>query len=95
VAIIIYSLLKTFVALIINAIVGIIILFLLNLFHVMGLSGAPDLPIDWITVLISAIGGFVGVIIVVYSSPWRGLCSGLVFSLFLKNGFIQWSCRTS
>jgi len=65
VAIIIYFLLKKFVALVINAIVGIILLFLLNLFHVMGLFGAPDLPIDWITILVSAIGGLVGVIIVV------------------------------
>jgi hypothetical protein len=65
VAVIIYFLLKKVVALIINAIVGIILLFLLNLFHVMGLFGAYDLPIDWITVLVSAIGGLAGVIIVV------------------------------
>ena len=65
VAVIIYFLLKKIVALIINAIVGIILLFLLNLFHVMAWFGAPDLPIDWITVLVSAIGGLVGVIIVV------------------------------
>ena len=31
----------------------------------MGLFGAPDIPIDWITILISAIGGLVGLIIVV------------------------------
>jgi hypothetical protein len=31
----------------------------------MSLFGAPDLPIDWITILISAIGGLVGVIIVI------------------------------
>lgn len=65
VAIILYSLLKKFVALVINAVVGIIILFLINLFHGMSIFGAPDLPIDWITILISAIGGFVGVIIVI------------------------------
>jgi len=65
VAVIIYFVLRKFVALIINAIVGIILLFLLNVFHVMGLFGASDLPIDWITVLVSAIGGLVGVIIVV------------------------------
>ena len=65
VAIIIYFLLKKVVALVINAVVGIILLFLLNLFHVMGLFGAPDLPIDWITILISAIGGLAGVIIVI------------------------------
>jgi len=50
---------------VINAIVWIILLFLLNVFHVMGLFGAPDLPIDWITVLVSTIGGLAGVIIAV------------------------------
>jgi len=65
VAIILWYLLKKFVALVINAVVGIILLFLINLFHGMSLFGAPDLPIDWITVLISAIGGLVGVIIVI------------------------------
>jgi H+/Cl- antiporter ClcA len=64
-AIIIYFLLKNFVALVINAIVGVIVLFLFNLFHIMSLFGAPDLPIDWITILVSAIGGLVGVVIVI------------------------------
>jgi len=63
--IIIYFLLKKVVVLVINAIVGVIILFLLNVFHIMSLFGAPDIPIDWITILISAIGGLVGVVIVV------------------------------
>jgi hypothetical protein len=31
----------------------------------MGIFGASDIPIDWITVLVSAIGGLVGVIIVI------------------------------
>ncbi len=45
--------------------IGIIILFLLNQFHIMSIFGASDLPIDWITILVSAIGGLVGVIIIV------------------------------
>lgn len=65
VAVIIYYLLKNVMVLIVNAVVGVIVLFLLNLFHVMSLAGASDLPIDWITVLVSAIGGLVGVIIVI------------------------------
>ena len=64
-AVIIYYLLKDVLTLVVNAVVGVIVLFLLNLFHVMSLFGASDLPIDWITVLVSAIGGLVGVIIVV------------------------------
>ena len=65
VAIIIYYLLEDVFTLVVNAIVGVIVLFLLNLFHVMSLVGASDLPIDWITILVSAIGGLVGVVIVV------------------------------
>jgi hypothetical protein len=64
-AIIIYFLIKKFVSLVINAIVGVIVLFLLDVFNVMSLFGAPNLHIDWITVLICAIGGLPGVIIVV------------------------------
>lgn len=64
-AIIIYFLIKKFVSLVINAIVGIIVLFLLNFFNVMSIFGAPNLPIDWITILICAIGGLPGVIIVI------------------------------
>jgi hypothetical protein len=65
VAAIIYYLLKNVLVLVVNAVVGVIVLFLLNLFHVMSLAGASDLPIDWITVLVSAIGGMAGVIIVI------------------------------
>ena len=57
--------LKNLIVLVVNAIVGVIVLFLLNLFHFMSLFGASDLPIDWITILVSAIGGLVGVIIVI------------------------------
>jgi len=65
VAVIIYYLLEDILTLVVNAIVGVIVLFLVNLFHVMRLAGASDLPIDWITVLVSAIGGLAGVAIVV------------------------------
>jgi hypothetical protein len=65
VAIIIYYFLKKVIVLVVNAIAGVTILFLLNLFQFMKLFGASDLPIDWITILVSAIGGLVGVVIVV------------------------------
>jgi hypothetical protein len=65
VAIVLYYLLEDVISLVVNAVVGVIVLFLLNLFHIMGLFGASDIPIDWITVLVSAIGGLVGVVIVV------------------------------
>jgi hypothetical protein len=65
VVVILYYLLKSVAALVINAVVGVIVLFLLNLFHVMSLFGASDIPIDLITILVSAIGGLAGVVIVV------------------------------
>ena len=65
VAIVLYYLLEDVISLVVNAVVGVIVLFLLNLFHIMSLFGASDIPIDWITVLVSAIGGLVGVVIVV------------------------------
>lgn len=65
VAIILYYILEDVITLVVNAIVGVIVLFLLNLFHIMSLFGASDLPIDWVTVLVSAIGGLVGVVIVI------------------------------
>ena len=65
VAVVLYYLFKNVIALLVNAVVGVIVLFVLNLFHIMSLAGASDLPIDWITVLVSAIGGLVGVIIIV------------------------------
>lgn len=65
VALLIFFFVRKGIALVINALVGVVILFLINLFNVMALFGRPDIPIDIITVLISALGGIVGVIIVV------------------------------
>mgnify|MGYP003394205761 CR=1 FL=1 len=62
---IVYYLVKQFTLLIVNAILGIILLFLLNFLHVMQWMGKPDLGYDLATVLISAIGGLPGVCILV------------------------------
>ena len=62
---IVYYLVKKFTVLIVNAILGIILLFLLNFLHVMQWMGKPDLGYDLATVLISAIGGLPGVCILV------------------------------
>jgi inhibitor of the pro-sigma K processing machinery len=62
---IVYYLAKKFVVLVINAVLGIILLFLLNFLHVMQWMGKPDLGYDFATVLISAIGGLPGVCILV------------------------------
>ncbi|WP_298669820.1 pro-sigmaK processing inhibitor BofA family protein [uncultured Methanofollis sp.] len=65
VAVLLYYFVKSVAALVINAILGIVVLFLIDLFNLMALFGRPDIPIDIITVLISAIGGVIGVVIVV------------------------------
>lgn len=65
IAVLIYHLLKKAIYLVINAIVGIVILFLINLLDIMALFGRPEIPINLITVLISAIGGIFGTAIVV------------------------------
>ena len=60
---IVYYLVKKFTVLLVNAVLGIILLFLLNTLHVMQWMGKPDLGYDFATVLISAIGGLPGVCI--------------------------------
>lgn len=65
IAILLYYVLKRGVALLINAIVGIIVLFLINALGLMHLIGYSDVPINWLTILISAIGGLLGVVIVI------------------------------
>ena len=62
---IVYYLVKKFMLLVVNAILGIILLFLLNFLHVMQWMGKPDLGYDIATVLISAVGGLPGVCILV------------------------------
>jgi hypothetical protein len=60
-----YYLVKKFNFLIINAILGIILLYLLNFLHIMQWMGKPELGYNLATVLISAIGGIPGVCILV------------------------------
>ena len=62
---IVYYLVKKFMVLVVNAILGLILLFILNFLHVMQWMGKPDLGYDFATVLISAIGGLPGVCILV------------------------------
>ncbi len=62
---IVYYLVKKFTVLVVNAILGIILLFILNFLHVMQWMGKPDLGYNFTTVLISALGGLPGVCILV------------------------------
>jgi hypothetical protein len=62
---IVYYLVKKFTVLVINAILGIIVLFLLNSLHVMQWIGKPDLGYSLATIIICAVGGLPGVCILV------------------------------
>ena len=56
---------KNFVHLVINGIIGLAILFIVNFFHLMQYAGKPDIGYDIITIIICALGGLPGAIIVI------------------------------
>ncbi|MDD1713493.1 MAG: pro-sigmaK processing inhibitor BofA family protein [Methanoregulaceae archaeon] len=59
---------KNVAHLVINAIVGLITLFIVNFFHLMQYAGRPDIGYDWITVIICALAGLPGAILVIILS---------------------------
>jgi inhibitor of the pro-sigma K processing machinery len=63
-----YYLVKKFSYLFINAILGLLLLLIINYFHLMSYIGKPDLGYSLATVLICAIGGIPGVVILVLLS---------------------------
>ncbi len=65
IAFVLYTVVKSVTTLIINAVVGVVLLWLINLLDLMSNVGRPDIPINLITVLICAIGGVFGVLITV------------------------------
>ena len=60
---IVWYLLKQVSALVVNAVLGIVALFIINFLHVMQWMGKPDLGWDLATVLVCVIGGLPGVVI--------------------------------
>lgn len=62
---IVWFVLKNIVKLIINSVLGLLILFIFNFFHIMSVFGKPDIPVTWITVLICALGGIPGALLVI------------------------------
>jgi inhibitor of the pro-sigma K processing machinery len=63
-----YYLVKKFSVLLINAILGLLVLFILNFFHMMNWIARPDLGYSLATLLICAVGGLPGVGILVLLS---------------------------
>jgi hypothetical protein len=60
-----YFIVKNLLTLVINSILGLITLFLVNSFHVMSLLGKPDIAINWVSLLICALGGLPGALILI------------------------------
>ena len=68
VIVVVYLLVKNITTLIVNAILGLTALVLINYFHIMQWIGKPDLGYSLATIIISAVGGLVGVGILVLLS---------------------------
>jgi inhibitor of the pro-sigma K processing machinery len=62
---VVWYLVKQFSVVIENAVAGLILLVVMNYFHIMQWMGKPDLGYDLATVLICAIGGVPGICILV------------------------------
>ncbi len=62
---VVYYLVRKLSVIVANAVIGLILLIVLNYLHVMQWMGKPDLGYGLATVLISAIGGVPGVCILV------------------------------
>lgn len=60
-----YYLMKKAMTLVINAVAGLITLWLLNYFSVLAWFGAPDIQINLVTILICALGGLPGALVLV------------------------------
>ncbi len=63
-----YFVVKNVAQLVINAIIGLVTLFIVNFFHLMQLVGRPDIGFDWITVIICALAGLPGAILLIILS---------------------------
>ena len=59
---------KNIAHLVINAIIGLITLIIVNFFHLMQYAGKPDIGFDWITIIICALAGLPGAILLIILS---------------------------
>jgi len=60
-----YYLIKKMAVLVINAVLGLLFLFVLNFFHVMQWVGRPDLGYSLATLIVCGVGGLPGVLVLV------------------------------
>jgi inhibitor of the pro-sigma K processing machinery len=64
-AAVVYFVVRNIGHLVINSIVGLLTLFLVNYFHLMQYAGKPDIDIGWITIIICALAGLPGAVLVI------------------------------
>ena len=64
-AAVVYFVVRNIGHLVINSIVGLLTLFAVDYFHLMQYAGKPDIVVDWITVIICALAGLPGAVLLV------------------------------
>jgi hypothetical protein len=62
---VLFYVLKNIWILIINSILGLAILFIVNYFHLLGYLGKPDIAITPVSVIVCALGGIPGALILI------------------------------
>jgi hypothetical protein len=62
---VLFYVLKNIWILIINSILGLAILFVVNYFHLLGYLGKPDIAITPVSVIVCALGGIPGALILI------------------------------
>lgn len=65
IAVALFFIIKDITKLIINSILGLLILFFVNLFHVMDSLGRTDIPYSLVNILLCILGGIPGALIVI------------------------------
>ncbi|MEI6841947.1 MAG: pro-sigmaK processing inhibitor BofA family protein [Methanomicrobiales archaeon] len=60
-----FFLIKNLMKLVINSVLGLLLLFFVNYFHVLGAVGKPDVPLTPLTFLICLFGGIPGALILI------------------------------
>jgi inhibitor of the pro-sigma K processing machinery len=64
-AAVVYFVIRNIAHLVINSIVGLLTLLAVNYFHLMQYAGKPDIEVGWITVIICALAGLPGAVLVI------------------------------
>ncbi len=65
IAVVLIFILKDIVKIIINSVLGLLLLFFVNYFDLLGYFGKPDIPYTPVNLLLCALGGIPGALIVI------------------------------